>query len=129
MRFQCRSVSKTRGPAVLNSSKSGKPLCVVEADVQLLLRSVPLLKSLRDKDRDRLAGQLEAEDFSSQVLPPGTPNQLIGPGTQIDLSAGGSLHELVGLTRSSCRSSSGRATPATRCTSSRRAKPRRTSTA
>lgn len=41
------------------TSKTGRPICVVEADVQLLLQSVPLLKSLKHKDRDTIATQLQ----------------------------------------------------------------------
>eukprot|EP01043_Picozoa_sp_COSAG02_P055003 COSAG02_NODE_6313_length_3659_cov_122.161798_6_plen_238_part_01 len=45
------------------TAKSGKPLCVDEAAVQLLLSKVPLLQNLDEKERARVADVLEGEEI------------------------------------------------------------------
>jgi hypothetical protein len=45
------------------TAKSGKPLCVEEAAVQLLLSKVPLLQSLDETERARVADVLEGEEI------------------------------------------------------------------
>ncbi len=49
------------------TAKSGKPLCVEEAAVQLLLSKVPLLQNLDEKERARVADVLEGEEVEPNM--------------------------------------------------------------
>ena len=49
------------------TAKSGKPLCVQEAAVQLLLSKVPLLQALNEQERASIADMLEGEEFAANI--------------------------------------------------------------
>jgi hypothetical protein len=48
------------------TTSKGEPLCVTEASVQHLLKSVPLLQELEDSERNKVAKVLEAGNYTEQ---------------------------------------------------------------